>query len=88
MSDFEAAASTTARTLVHEMFLPAGVPRTVAAATGLGGVAGGEKFLYQGIFFKLVRESELYVPCGCLVDASLCVLQLGNNGAQCCYAPF
>ncbi len=59
MEDFKACASTTARTLIHEMFLPAHVARTVGGGA-FGGVAGGEKFMCDGVFFKLVRQSALY----------------------------
>jgi hypothetical protein len=57
--EFEEAAASTAHVLIHEMFLPADVPRTIGSASGMGGIAGGEKFLHQGIFFKLVRQSSL-----------------------------
>ena len=58
---FEDAVGATARILIHEMFLPGDVARAIGSASGMGGIAGGEKFLHQGIFFKLVRQSALCV---------------------------
>lgn len=77
---FEDAAGATARILIHEMFLPGDVARTIGSASGMGGIAGGEKFLHQGIFFKLVRQSALCVRvqraivhsialCGCQIPS-------------------
>jgi Clustered mitochondria len=55
--DFEAVASLTVRTIVDEGSLPA-LRKSIRAVdpTVVGGLAGGEKYIHHGIFFKMAVD--------------------------------
>jgi uncharacterized membrane protein YgcG len=59
-ADFYAAAQTYARIIIAERHVPVGMK--VIRPVGLGGVAGGEKYVVHGILFKFALDQRL--PCG------------------------
>jgi hypothetical protein len=54
---FVEAASKYARIIIDELPLP--VSKKTIKPVGLGGVAGGEKFIHEGILFKLTADPEV-----------------------------
>ncbi|KYQ92909.1 hypothetical protein DLAC_05501 [Tieghemostelium lacteum] len=56
--DFVYAAETYGRIIISEHFLPHNV-RTIKPVT-VGGIAGGEKYIVQGILFKFAVENETF----------------------------
>jgi hypothetical protein len=64
--DFKAAASTIAKTIIDEAYLP--IEKKTIKPIDAGGVAGGQKFLHDGIFLKFAID--LYGVYGGDVGAS------------------
>lgn len=51
-------ASEASEIIVSELFSPPDTRRIPAVTGKVGGFAGGEKYIYQGIFFKLTTDAK------------------------------
>lgn len=55
---FTAVATEAGRTIISELFLPE-ESRTIRSITAkVGGIAGGEKYICRGIFFKFTKDNQ------------------------------
>ena len=58
-SDFVSLAKLYGRTIIEEYFLQPPQQRTIQESSGMGGLAGGRKYVVRGILFKLCSDVEL-----------------------------
>ena len=58
-SDFVSLAKLYGRTIIEEYFLQPSSQRTIHQSSGMGGLAGGRKYIVRGILFKLCSDVQL-----------------------------
>ena len=58
-SDFVSLAKLYGRTIIEEFFLQPSQQRTIQQSSGMGGLAGGRKYVVRGILFKLCSDVRL-----------------------------